>query len=145
MKNVQKKLFIIVCFICIILSMHKMDVMAATSTSNISVNSTKSDSSSNGDEKLYYFSLSSAGKVNVTFTHSNLSTTSEQWKLILYNADEENLMEMSSAGTETNKTSTDVGLPAGTYYVKLNARHSGTQSYTLKVNYSASDNWEKEK
>lgn len=82
--------------------------------------------------------------MNFTFTHANLSTTNECWKLTLYNADNENLLEMSSVGTATNETSMDIGLPAGAYYVKVHSRYGETENYTLRVNYSASGTWETE-
>lgn len=152
MKQNLKKLenvvmgFAVCMMVLLMLFAISVEVQAETTIKTIPVNRAQSISTTYivNEKKQYYFEIPSAGKVNVTFTHPNRSTTNDLWKLTLCNFENEPLMEMCSAGTETNKTSTDVGLAAGQYYIKVDAWHDGTESCTLKVNYSASDNWEKE-
>jgi len=124
---------------------------------NISVNTSYTGQLLAYDQiKKYNFSLSSPGKVNISFIHDHINVNSTYWVIRIYNANEECVMLMTSAGKETSKISEDLGLPAGNYYVKVNTYHyeqgysssstSGysNQMYTMKVNYEKNNYWESE-
>lgn len=53
---------------------------------------------------------------------------------------------MSSKRSEKNVTSNNIGLPTGTYYVRVDNeyRSESTIDYQLKVNYAVSSSWETE-
>lgn len=93
-------------------------VKADNVKNNITVNTTyRGNLSSSSERQQYYFTLPSAGQINMTFKHDNLSDTNWFWKINIYNMDQECVMTTYSAGTETEKTSMDVGLSAGNYYM----------------------------
>ena len=143
MKKIRNILWILI--FCMFIGVNVTEIQAETITKNISVNSSVSGKTESYSATQYRFNLQSPGKVNITFTHDNLSTTNECWNITIYNSNNENLMEMKSVGTATNETSTDVGLPAGEYYVEVYTLFGGgDKNYTLKVNYSTSNTWEKE-
>lgn len=47
-------------------------------------------------------------------------------------------------GKETTTQSSNLGLPAGTYYVKIRPYYFSSENYTFKVIYNSSNSWEKE-
>ncbi|MBQ6843435.1 MAG: fibronectin type III domain-containing protein [Agathobacter sp.] len=131
------------------------DAKAATTSLNISVNTTYTGQLLKSDDvRMYYFSLTSAGMVNVTFTHAHIMNKAKEryWVIRIYNDSQECVMRMDSAGQDTSKTSVDVGLPAGNYYVKVNSDdyegnyeyEYSAEIYTIRVNYTTSETWEKE-
>ena len=139
------KVKILLGLVCMLLGMGSTQVIAGTTTQNISVNTSYSGYlASSGDVCQYNFTLSSAGKINISFSHANISSTSNYWKIEIYNQSQECVMRMYSAGTETFKTGMDVGLAAGSYYVKVSQEYYSSTNYNLKVNYTASNYWESE-
>ena len=115
----------------------------------INTNSVKKDALSEScDEKNYYFTINSAGVISLSFGKGYDSDSSHGWEVTLYDSSQNELMsrEYSCNNTET-ETTCKVGVPAGTYYIKVERRAYTYQSdatYSLKVNYSASSVWESE-
>lgn len=132
-------------FICVLFCVGNIQVKAETVSQNISVNTSYNGQlTSSGNVQQYQFNLSSAGKVNITFNHANISSTSNYWRIEIYNESKECLMTMYSAGTETGKTGMDVGLAAGNYYLQVSQESYSSASYNFTLNYTASDYWESE-
>lgn len=122
--------------------------------SNISVNTSYSGQLNEwNDVRQYQFTLSSAGVVSITFSHKNLLDTGRYWVARIFNEDTNCVVQLDSGGTDTSKTSAEVGLPAGTYYLKIesdsyyhnhnyNDYNHNDATYTFKLNYTASGTWE---
>ena len=91
----------------------------------IDVNTQVSGSlSSDYDEDWYRFSLSTAGKASVTFKHGYINSSSTYWEIDLYRYNPSTgetalLTDFDSKGGNLSLTSSMVGLPAGTYYIKI--------------------------
>ena len=115
----------------------------------INTNSVKKDALSEScDEKNYYFTINSAGVISLSFGKGYDSDSNHGWNVTLYNSSQNELMsrEYRCNNAET-ETTCKVGVPAGTYYIKVERRAYTYQSdatYSLKVNYSASSTWESE-
>ncbi len=143
MNRIFRQLLLLV---CVLFFAGGVRVEADTVSQNINVNTSYSGQlPSSGDTRQYNFRLSSAGKVNITFNHANLSDTHDYWKIEIFNQSQECLLRMYSAGTETAKTGMDVGLPAGSYYVLVSQdNYYSSASYSFRLNYTASGYWESE-
>ena len=115
----------------------------------INPNSVKKDALSEScDEKNYYFTINSAGVISLSFGKGYDSDPDHGWDVTLYDSSQKELMsrEYSCNNTET-ETTCKVGVPAGTYYIKVKRKNYTDQSdavYSLKVNYSANSTWESE-
>lgn len=142
-----KKISFIIMVICALFLAGNLDARAETVPGNITVNKSYDGQVTGSDTvKQYNFTLSGAGKVNITFSHANISNTSECWDIKIFNQNQDSLLEMGSTGIELNKTSADLGLPAGKYYVQIHGWNDSTYNivYNFKVNFEAADCWEKE-
>lgn len=145
MKKRARFLILWAFFICMMFGVGKMSVRAEGVSQDILVNSTYGGQmSSSGDVRYYNFNLSKAGKISVTFSHENLNDTSNYWEIEIYNLNKEKVARMVSAGTETKKTSAEVGLASGQYYVQVECYNYSSANYNIRVNYTASNNWETE-
>ena len=101
------------------------------------------------DLDYYKFTISAPGKVTITFQHENLMDTERFWVAKIYDEKTNSLLQLDSYGIDITKESAEVGLAAGTYYVKINsddAEYSGyyynASTYRFVVNYESSDIWE---
>ncbi len=102
------------------------------------------------DDDWYRFTVSSAGKVNITFRHGAVNLAGTCWKIGLYRYNPVSgarmlLTQIDSAGGDLSLTSSSVGLPAGTYYVMVDVGglYSGI-TYTVTASFTASSQWERE-
>lgn len=128
----------------------------STLQTNISVNTSYSGQLNEwNDVRQYQFTLSKAGVVSISFSHKNLLDTGRYWVARIFNEDTNSVVQLDSSGTDTSKTSTEVGLPAGLYYVQIESdasyrnhdwdwKNHNTATYTFKLNYTVSSTWEKE-
>ena len=99
----------------------------------------------NGDIDWYKFVVPQNGYISLNFTHGYIESSEEYWEMDLYDAGYSELEEYSSPGTEVASGDYRIGVPAGTYYLKIhNDFWYSTLEYGLKVNYKASAVWEKE-
>lgn len=119
---------------------------------SITVNTSTTDSiDSSSDEAWYVFSLNAPGYISITFEHESANTTNYLWDLYLYRDDGSTFYDEGSrywsVDGEKGLTTCNVGLPAGTYYFRVDAYSSSNWSrknYSYVINYEISDSWEKE-
>lgn len=101
-----------------------------------------------GDEDYYKVTLAQAGAIGVNFTHPNIDgyETTLCFTLDIYSASNltDSFYKMYIDGAETNMQTPQIGLAAGTYYVKIGGVWKYDGVYGLKVNYAASEYWERE-
>ena len=101
-----------------------------------------------GDEDYYKITLAQAGAIGVNFTHPNIDgyETILCFTLEIYSASDLTapFYKMYIAGAETNMQTPQIGLAAGTYYIKIGGVWKYDGVYGLKVNYAASEYWERE-
>lgn len=102
------------------------------------------------DEDWYTFKLTEAGYVTLDFTHDPVSTTDNLWRFSFYRDDGDThydggYREFYVAG-DTFVTTPQVGLPEGTYYVRVrsNSSYYDDAVYTLTANFTADAYWERE-
>lgn len=109
-----------------------------------------------GDSDWFAFSLTESGYVSFSFTHPVISSASSYWYMYLYQSD--GVTPIYGVDTSwsidgnRDKTTAEMGLAAGTYYIRIipEALRSWSDgridysTYTLKVNYTQADNWESE-
>lgn len=101
------------------------------------------------DKDWFKFTLTKPGKVSVSFTHEYVDEDDVLWYISLYNENQTKIGNLWSFVGEKIKTETTCnhGLPAGTYYVMVESNgHNlySTADFDIKVNFTASTNWEKE-
>ncbi len=123
--------------------------------SSLSLNENMKGSLSDEDDVDFYkFEIPDDGKVSITFKHEYAKgsfTTDEAilWKSQIYNAEGENLLVSENYDEYAGKNKEEqegrtIGLPRGTYYLKVEKGqfdHS-EKEYTLKVNYTKTDDYE---
>lgn len=122
---------------------------SASMATSISLNSTISGNlSSSKDVDWYKFTTTSDGYFNVVFTHELLSSSSDYWKVYLYDSTAVNNIDGTSSyyGVDgnANLTTNTFGVPAGTYYIKITKDNYSGNNYNLKVNFAPSNDWEQE-
>lgn len=144
----MKRVLSICLLICMMVSLMLIEVNAAEpiqSAKPISTGTEVSDNLSKSGEVDYFrFTLSKNGAVSVSFSHDYVDSGS--WRITLYNSDNEEILGYDCSESPVNKTTDQMGLSAGTYYLKVteaNWRYSNA-TYRVKVNYSPSDVWETE-
>ena len=109
-----------------------------------------------GAENYYTFTTKKAGYVTVTFTHAQAEDSYAWWILKL--ADRDSIEDRGSFGGfsgllldsfeekgKAKSTTRKLGIPAGTWYIRIGGGNSATAEYGLKVNFTASSVWETEK
>ena len=105
---------------------------------------------SSTDEDWFTFTTETDGYFWIDFDHSISNSTDNTWSIYIYHADgtsyicdETNYWAVTdnTASFETPK----IGIPSGAYYIKIvdNVEYSDA-IYTLTVNFTEADNWEKE-
>ena len=101
--------------------------------------------SSYSDEDWFKFTIGSNGYISLTLNHEYIEHNGTYWNVCLYSQDGSEMYTMGVNGDITSQRSCRVGLPAGTYYVKVREGtfHSDV-NYNLRVNYVAADFWERE-
>ena len=103
------------------------------------------------DEDWYYFALEKDGMITFAFDHEVIKEANDYWQIQLYSSDGKTGIDSSSdnywyVSGNKNFVSPEIGLPAGSYYLRVSHDHSSWSdvTYNLTVNYTESDNWEKE-
>ena len=101
--------------------------------------------SSYSDVDWYSFTIGSNGYISLTLNHEYEDNTSKCWDVCLYKQDGSEMHTMGVNGNITSVRSCRIGLPAGTYYVKVQkGYYHSSVNYNLRVNYVAADFWERE-
>ena len=88
------------------------------------------------DEDWYKFTIGSKGYISSTLNHEYIEHNGTYWNVsICINKMEVNCDRMNVNGDITSQRSCRIGLPAGTYYIKVTrgAFHSNV-NYNLRVN-----------
>ena len=116
-----------------------------TSANDISVNTKYYGSLREDWDKDYYvFSLPDDGYINVEFGKEYEDDSKRSWSVYLYNENMVQVLERNFSCQNTKiEKSCNVGLAAGTYYIKITETTS-TMTYNFKINYTKSSVWEKE-
>lgn len=101
------------------------------------------------DEQDYYmFTISDPGSVTVNFKNPMQNSADAYWKVVLYNWEYKELLTEEIYGNKTSSDLTSMGLPTGSYYLKVESVYGGeaksTDNYSICVQYSMSNAWEKE-
>ena len=99
------------------------------------------------DHDYYKFALNSDGHIRIDFGKEYDSNDSLGWDVILYSFDQEEMISWTfyCGNTKTDSTC-EYGLPKGTYYILVKPRdyYDTNVTYNFKINFSASDAWERE-
>ncbi|WP_235832661.1 stalk domain-containing protein [Acetivibrio mesophilus] len=91
------------------------------------------------DIDFYQFTISEPGKVNLSFNHKNLESSSVHWQVTMFDSAENIVLYFESTGTNTEGRSMNAYLDKGTYYIRVVSRDSywySSADYTLCVNYT---------
>ena len=64
--------------------------------------------------------------------------------MYIYNSNVSELSHYNFAGNQMSTARGNIGLPAGTYYIKIQNYYFSDVDYTVTVNYSQKNNWETE-
>ena len=95
----------------------------------------------------YKFDLNVRGTVTFNFKHKVIESATDYWTIQIYDAsnyggyegDLEHLLTMTVAGNKTDEESSMLGLPAGTYYVKITCyegrydTYHSSDTYTIQI------------
>ncbi len=146
----MRRLFGLLIFLAVILccavAFAGNDTMATATV--ISSGTSYSENIKNGDDVDFYkFTTTSAGYVTISFSHI-YDNSDYRWTVELKSPDDGTYLSRSFMGKiQTEETTCPVGLPAGTYYIRVAPFKSYsycTANYQVRVNFSATDEWEKE-
>ena len=97
------------------------------------------------DYDYFKFTTTTTGYVTVNFTHENSVGSSNLWEVYLLDQSGATIVSMNVGGNELSLNLANIGLPASTYYVKINKYSSySTDKYGLKISFTASTVWETE-
>lgn len=123
----------------------------AATANTISINSTITGNiSSSSDVDWYKFTTSNKGYFNLTFEHTFVESTSSYWRISIFDSTGVNNI---TGGTNnyfyvrgnSNGGSSNYGIPAGTYYVKVQKDdYHSANDYSVTVNFTAASDWETE-
>ncbi len=159
----MKKMFFSFLAVCIFIFLFSVSSFAAneaepnnsqSSATDISVDSPVTGNIENdSDSDWYRFQVPADGVVTFTLSHQVLSSTDIFWKVAVFQSDgvtsaaTSAQIEWTNVGNKDLQTS-QLGLRAGTYYVRVapyKYYSYNTCQYSLKVNFTASGVFEKEK
>ncbi len=103
------------------------------------------------DVDYYAVTLSERGYISVHFNHSLMASEGTYWKIYMYQSDGVTPIDDVDAYWKilgnANRTLPEIGLEAGTYYIKVEPYSSDVcefSMYTLRVDFTESDVWETE-
>ena len=100
---------------------------------------------SRSTENYYAINLSEDGNIGIDFEHENLTESYNGWRIRLFDDESKEIERFNSPWNAPLSSSANIGLPAGIYYILVEAgTYHNNADYILTVNYSSSDYWEKE-
>ena len=100
---------------------------------------------SSTESRFYKFTLTSPGRIYLTFSHDYVASASDYWLSTLINASGTELCTQNYRGNGGTIDTAKVGLPSGVYYLRIQAgKYSANKQYTFCVHYTQSSVWEKE-
>jgi len=123
-----------------------------TDAQEIQVNMPVSDSLEKGydyEQNYYKFTVPAAGHMALHFSYPQQNDSKIYWNIYFYNSEYKEICHYVSVyGNHSEAVSPDIGIASGTYYVKVISSDDyyalSTDTYTLRMDYEASDCWEKE-
>lgn len=97
------------------------------------------------DNDYYRFTLTENGKIDVIFEHAAENSV-DSWNIELLNGNRQALSYFDSKLSQKKTTLKNIGLPKGTYYIKIRSYSSSVHGkpYQLTVNYTKTNTWESE-
>ena len=111
----------------------------------INLNGSTTDSlAKNNEVKWYKFSVPSKGYICIDFSHDYLESSSNYWRIQLYSSDQVEMASYNYQGKEISTKSGDIGVKAGTYYLKVSPSYYSNLNYRITVNFVTSNYWETE-
>jgi len=99
------------------------------------------------DADWYKVEIPQKGYISLSFLHGYVNSTSDCWQAYIYDSNLEELAHYSYQGsTMTVIQNGNIGVPAGSYYVKIiyGGYYYSSVDYTIKMNYTISNAWETE-
>lgn len=103
------------------------------------------------DGDYYRFTLTSPGHIRLDFGKEYESNSSKGWEVYLYNAEQEEMISWTfHCGNSKTDSTLEYGLNKGNYYIFVkgiansNGYLKSDVAYSFKVNYIASNVWERE-
>lgn len=112
---------------------------------SISPNTQYTDAMETGANiKWYKVTIPQNGYISLSFTHDYIESTEARWRTYLYDSEQKEFVDHYYVGNVTTKQSGNIGVPAGTYYLKVEGIRVADKNYSVKINFTASDEWEKE-
>lgn len=119
-----------------------------TTATSISLNKTYNGSTkSAGDVDFYKVKLSKRGYVRLTFGHDTYEQSETYYVVYLYDSNQNVITSFNVKGSSSTTSSAQIGLAAGTYYVRVlgnSLAYSEKTEYRFKLAYTESEYWEKE-
>ena len=155
----RKRVIAFVLLLAFMISMMPVNIFAASESesndtrdaaTNIVTNEKVSGNlASSRDVDWYKFTLASNGVIKPVFNHSDLSSSRNYWEIGIYDANGDLVVPSGTwivSGNGTSATLPEIGLPAGTYYVKIaDSNYHSNTTYSFNLNYTSSSLYEKEK
>lgn len=122
---------------------------------NMKVNSIYGGSICQEDDEDYYkIELTSAGSINLFFSHENLFDQSEYWTATIFDSETNYVSSYSFYGTDEFVKTYSIGLDKGTYYIRIRggdwsdyydkSNRFSEITYSFSIDYAISPYWEKE-
>ncbi len=98
------------------------------------------------DTDFYKFTLNSDSKVTIKMRHNYIDDSNYYWKTVLYKDDNENteIRESYWPGNIKDDYSCSIGLPKGTYYIRVDDYYHSGIDYNFTIAATSTDYWEKE-
>ncbi len=99
------------------------------------------------DVDFFKVNVPKDGYIKLTFSHANALTQDICWKIYLVNAKTQEICNFNSKGTRKSCSTPNIGVTAGTYYIKVTGGDRGVFNsidYNVKMSFKASKSWEKE-
>lgn len=97
------------------------------------------------DVDYYELNLKEPGILAIKFEHENYTDDANGWKIMVKNSDSEVINEMYSNWQNLCTVSPNIGLPAGKYYIQVEASsYYNDGLYALSMVWHKSDYWEME-
>ena len=103
------------------------------------------------DIDWYKFFLNSDGYISISFKHAIIASTNSYWHFRIFESDATTLVHYEnsvfSVSGNSDLSTANIGLPAGTYYLKVTAGdyYHSAEEYRIKINATSSNYYEKEK
>lgn len=98
------------------------------------------------DQDWFTFTTEKDGFISMLFNHKAVENNSNCWDISLYESDGQTLIyNFKSSGNVIDTKSHDIGIAAGTYYVKIKGSTNWlSEEYNMTVKFTESDAFEKE-